>query len=131
ASGPASPGPFSLQAAMAAVHALSPSSAATDWAQIVRLYDRLLVLEPSPIVTLNRGVAVAERDGPAAGLAIIDSLLDALGGYHLAHSARGELCRRLGRLDEARESYMRARDLVRSGSDRRFIERRLAELQQS
>ena len=103
-------GPYTLQAAIAAVHAEAPSAAATDWAQIVGLYDVLLRAEPSPVVELNRAVAVAMRDGPAAGLALIDAILARgdLADYHLAHSARADLCRRLGRNAEARASYQRA-----------------------
>src|SRR5205807_3199705 len=103
-------GAYTLQAAIAAVHAQSPSAAATDWAQIAALYDVLARVEPSPVVELNRAVAVAMRDGPAAGLALIDALLarGELTDYHLAHSARAELCRRLGRTAEARAAYERA-----------------------
>ena len=100
-------GPYTLQAAIAAVHAKAPSAAATDWAQIVGLYDVLARADPSPVVELNRAVAVAMRDGPAAGLALIDAILarGELADYHLAHSARADLCRRLGRTAEARASY--------------------------
>jgi RNA polymerase sigma-70 factor, ECF subfamily len=126
------PGPFALKAAIAAVHASAPDAEATDWSRISTLYDALLALEPTPIVALNRAVAVAERDGPEAGLAIIDGLLaeGELGGYHLAHSARAELCRRLGRVAEAREAYSRALGLAHHDDDRRFLARRLAELPQ-
>ena len=124
-------GPYTLQAAIAAVHAEAPNAAATDWAQIVGLYDALLGLEPSPVVELNRAVAVAMRDGPAAGLALIEAILARgdLADYHLAHSARADLCRRLGRSAEARASYQRALALTRQEPERRFLERRLAELQ--
>jgi RNA polymerase sigma-70 factor (ECF subfamily) len=123
-------GAYALQAAIAAVHADAASSDRTDWAQIVALYDVLVRIEPSPIVALNRAVAIAMRDGPAAGLAIIDALLDdgQLSDYHLAHSARADLCRRLDRFDDARVSYERALALARLEPERRFIERRLSEL---
>jgi RNA polymerase sigma-70 factor (ECF subfamily) len=123
-------GPYALQAAIAALHAEAPSVAATDWAEIAGLYDVLLQVVPSPVVELNRGVAIAMRDGPAAGLAIIDGILarkDLL-DYRLAHAARADLCRRLGRTDEARASYQRALKLTRQTPERRFIEKRLAEL---
>ena len=123
-------GPYTLQAAIAAVHAEAPSAAATDWPQIVGLYDVLLRVEPSPIVELNRAAAVAMRDGPAAGLALIDAILGRgdLSDYHLAHSARADLCRRLGRRQEARDSYLRALALARQAPERRFLERRLGEV---
>jgi RNA polymerase sigma-70 factor, ECF subfamily len=123
-------GPYTLQAAIAAVHAEAPTAAATDWPQIVALYDVLARADDSAVVALNRAVAVAMRDGAAAGLAIIDRLLDAgvLGGYHFAHSARADLCRRLRRIEEARASYARALELVKQEPERRFLERRLAEL---
>lgn len=123
-------GPYSLQAAIAAVHAGAPSSEATDWAEIVGLYDVLLRAEASPVIELNRAVAVAMRDNPLAGLTLIDGILARgdLSDYHLAHSARGELCRRLGRLEEARASYRRALALVRQEPERRFLEKRLREL---
>jgi RNA polymerase sigma-70 factor, ECF subfamily len=123
-------GPYTLQAAIAQVHAEAPVPAATDWAQIVGLYDVLVRAEPSPVVELNRAAAVAMRDGPAAGLALIDAILDRgdLADYHLAHSARADLCRRLGKTGDARESYERALSLTRQEPQRRFLERRLAEL---
>ena len=123
-------GPYTLQAAIAAVHAVAPVAAETDWAQIVGLYDVLWRVDPSPVVALNRAVAVAMRDGPLTGLALIDSILARgdLGDYHLAHSARAELCRRLGRMTDARASYARALDLTRQEPERRFLERRLHEL---
>ena len=123
-------GPYTLQAAISAVHAEAPTAAATDWAQIVGLYEVLLRADPSPVIELNRAVAVAMRDGPAAGLALIDALLGrgALADYHLAHSARAELCRRLGRAADARASYTRALELARQEPQRRFLERRLSEL---
>jgi RNA polymerase sigma-70 factor, ECF subfamily len=124
-------GPYTLQAAIAAVHASAPSATATDWAQIVELYELLAQAEPSPVVELNRAVAVAMRDGPAAGLALIDAILARgdLADYHLAHAARAELCRRLGRTDEARVAYQQAIALARQEPERRFLDRRLAELQ--
>ncbi|HEX4944322.1 MAG TPA: RNA polymerase sigma factor [Usitatibacteraceae bacterium] len=124
-------GPYTLQAAIAAVHAEAPSPGATDWAEIVGLYDALLRLDPSPVVELNRAIAVAMRDGPAAGLALVDALLarGELDDYHLAHSARADLCRRLGNRPEARRSYHRALALTRQASERRFLEGRLAELE--
>jgi RNA polymerase sigma-70 factor (ECF subfamily) len=123
-------GPYTLQAAIAAVHAEAPTAAATDWAQIVGLYDVLMRAEPSPVVELNRAAAVAMRDGPAAGLALIDAILARgdLEDYHLAHSARADLCRRLGRTAEARVAYERALGLTRQEPERRFLERRLREL---
>jgi RNA polymerase sigma-70 factor, ECF subfamily len=124
------PGPYALQAAIGALHAEAASVAATDWAEIAGLYDVLLQVVPSPVVELNRAVAIAMRDGPAAGLAIIDAILarkDLL-DYRLAHAARADLCRRLGRTDEAKASYRRALKLTRQVPERRFIERRLAEL---
>jgi len=123
-------GPYTLQAAIAAVHAGAPTAAATDWAEIVALYDALLEPEPSPVVELNRAAAVAMRDGPLAGLALIDEILARgdLAGYHLAHSARAELCRRLGRTADARASFERALGLTRQEPERRFLERRLHEL---
>ncbi len=123
-------GPYTLQAAIAAVHAEAPNAAATDWAQIVGLYDVLARADPSPVVELNRAVAVAMRDGPAAGLPLIDAILARgdLEDYHLAHSARADLCRRLGRIAEARASYERALGLTRQEPQRRFLERRLGEL---
>lgn len=124
-------GPYALQAAIAAVHAEAPTAAATDWAQIVALYDLLLRLDPSPVVELNRAVAIAMHDGPAAGLAAVDAILARghLADYHLAHAARADLCRRMGRTGEAMAAYQRALELVRQAPERRFLERRLAELQ--
>jgi RNA polymerase sigma-70 factor (ECF subfamily) len=123
-------GPYCLQAAIAAVHAEAANAAATDWAQIVELYDLLMQAEPSPVVALNRAVAVAMRDGAQAGLALVDALLARgdLSDYRLAHAARADLCRRLGRNADARESYQRALELTRLEPERRFIARRLAEL---
>ena len=123
-------GPYTLQAAIAAVHADAANPAATDWAQIVGLYDVLARIAPSPVVDLNRAVAVAMRDGPAAGLALIDAILarGELADYHLAHAARADLCRRLGRTGEARAAYEQALALARQEPERRFLERRVGEL---
>ncbi|MCS3418171.1 MULTISPECIES: RNA polymerase sigma factor [unclassified Pseudomonas] len=123
-------GPYSLQAAIAAVHAEAVSAAETDWPQIVGLYDVLLRAMPSPVIELNRAVAVAMRDGAQAGLQLVDGILarGELVDYHLAYSARGEFCRRLGRVDEARLAFERALALTRQAPEQRFIERRLAEL---
>ncbi|MGE5193979.1 MAG: RNA polymerase sigma factor [Deltaproteobacteria bacterium] len=123
-------GPYTLQAAIAAVHAVAPIAAATDWRQIVGLYDALVQAAPSPVVELNRAVAVAMRDGPAAGLALIDTILarGALADYHLAHAARADLCRRLGKTAQARAAYRRALELTRQEPERRFLEGRLQEL---
>ena len=123
-------GPYAIQAAIAAVHANAVTAGATDWDEIVGLYDVLLRIEASPVVELNRAVAVAMRDGPAAGLAFIDAILARgdLRDYHLAHAAHADLCRRLGRTTQARASYKRAVALARQEPERRFLERRLAEL---
>lgn len=123
-------GSYTLQAAIVAVHAGAPHAVATDWDRIVGLYDVLARVDPSPVVDLNRAVAVAMRDGPEMGLALIDDLLTHgyLAGYHLAYSARAELCRRLGRTTEARASYERALGLTRQEPERRFLERRLRDL---
>lgn len=123
-------GHYTLQATIAAEHARAPSAAATDWKRIVDLYDALQSLQPSPVVELNRAVAVAMRDGPAVGLDLIDALLarGELADYHLAHAARADLCRRLGRTAEARTAYERALTLARQEPERRFLERRLAAL---
>jgi RNA polymerase sigma-70 factor (ECF subfamily) len=123
-------GPYTLQAAIAAVHAEAPRADATDWSRIAGLYDVLVRADPSPVIELNRAAAMAMRDGPAAGLALIDAILARgdLGDYHLAHSARADLCRRLGRTAEARAAYERALALARQETERRFLERRLAEL---
>jgi RNA polymerase sigma-70 factor (ECF subfamily) len=123
-------GPYTLQAAIAGVHAAAPTAAATDWAQIVGLYGVLVRADPSPVIELNRAAAVAMRDGPATGLALIDTILGRgdLAEYPLAHSARAELCRWLGKTGDARASYERALDLTRQEPQRRFLERRLAEL---
>ena len=121
-------GPYCLQAAIAAVHAEAPSTAATDWSEIIGLYDVLARLDPSPVVALNRAVAVAMRDGPQAGLALIEGLLRDLSGYHLAHAVHADLCRRLGQKKEALAAYRRALELTRQEPERRFLERRIAEL---
>ncbi|HMH42086.1 MAG TPA: RNA polymerase sigma factor [Pyrinomonadaceae bacterium] len=123
-------GPYTLQAAIAAVHAEAESIAATDWRQIVVLYDRLLRIQPSPVVLLNRAVAIAMRDGPEAGLTHIDALLEhgELANYYLAHSARADMYRRLGRTAEARSSYEKALALTQQEPERQFLARRLEEL---
>ena len=123
-------GPYTIQAAIAAAHAQAPSAPATDWAQIVTLYDSLLQAHPSPVVELNRAVAVAMSDGPLAGLNIINGIFvrGELGNYHLAHAARADLCRRLGQTAEARTSYERALSLTQQEPERRFLKRRLSEL---
>ncbi|MNO89648.1 RNA polymerase sigma factor [compost metagenome] len=123
-------GPYCLQAAISAVHAAAADVAGTDWAQIVGLYDALLRIQPSPVIELNRAVALAMRDGPQAGLDVVDAILERgdLADYHLAHAARADFCRRLGRNDEARESYRKALELTRQEPERRFLEQRLREL---
>ena len=123
-------GVYSVQAAIAAVHANAPAAAQTDWGQIVQLYDVLLRATPSPVIELNRAVAVAMHDGPEAGLMLVDAILARgdLTDYHLAHSARADLCRRLGQTQNARESYLRALDLAQQEPERRFLKRRLQEL---
>jgi RNA polymerase sigma-70 factor (ECF subfamily) len=122
-------GPYTLQAAIAAVHAEAPDAASTDWPQIVGLYDVLVRADPTPVVELNRAAAVAMRDGPAAGLHLIDAILARgdLSDYHLAHSARADLCRRLGKSADARAAYERALSLARLEPERRFLQRRLSE----
>ena len=123
-------GPYTLQAAIAAVHAEALYPAATDWARIVELYDVLVQADPSPVVELNRAVAVAMRDGPSAGIALIDAILTRgdLRNYHLAHAARADLCRRLRKTAEARAAYERALGLTQQEPERRFLKRRLSEL---
>ena len=125
-------GPYTLQAAIAAVHAEAATADATDWAQIVGLYDVLARADPSPVIELNRAAAIAMRDGPEAGLAIVDAILARgdLDGYHLAHSARADLCRRLGRMTDARAAYQRALELVRQEPERRFLARRIGEIRE-
>jgi len=124
------PGPYAVQAAIAAVHAEAAAADRTDWAQIVGLYDVLMRADASPVVELNRAAAVAMRDGAAAGLTLIDSILERgdLQDYQFAHSARADCCRRLGRVDDARRAYSRALALARQEPERRFLERRLREL---
>jgi RNA polymerase sigma-70 factor (ECF subfamily) len=122
------PGPYALEAAIAAVHAEAPRAEETDWPQIVGLYDRLAALHPSPVVTLNRAVAVAMAQGPAVALPLVDALEEALGDYHLWHAARADLLRRLGRRAEAIASYERAHALTQNEVERRFLRRRLADL---
>ena len=123
-------GSYALQGAIAAVHANASSTAETNWEQIVTLYDLLVRAEPSPVIELNRAVALAMRDGPEAGLSLINAILARgdLDGYYLAHAARADLCRRLGHSAEARVAYERALSLTQQGPERRFLERRLAEL---
>ncbi|MFL1476350.1 RNA polymerase sigma factor [Pseudomonas grimontii] len=123
-------GPYCLQAAIAAVHAEAPSAGETDWPQIIGLYDVLLRAVPSPVIELNRAVAVAMREGPLAGLQLVEGILarGELLDYHLAHSARGEFCRQLGRMDEARTAYEKALSLTQQIPEKRFLKHRLAEL---
>jgi RNA polymerase sigma-70 factor (ECF subfamily) len=123
-------GPYTLQAAISAVHADAATAGATDWVQIVALYDVLVRAAPSPVVELNRAVAVAMRDGPEAGLALIDAILaeGALADYHLAHAARADMCRRLGRTGDARTAYQQALSLARQEPERRFLEGRIKNL---
>lgn len=123
-------GAYTLQAAIAAVHAEAESFAATDWREIVALYDRLAAIQPSPVVQLNRAVAIAMRDGPEAGLAHIDAVLEhgELADYYLAHSARADMCRRLGRTAEARSSYEKALALTQQGPERQFLQERIRRL---
>lgn len=123
-------GAYTLQAAIAAVHAEAATAAQTDWARIVALYDALLSGAPSPVIELNRAAALAMRDGPAAGLSIIETILARgdLADYHLAHAAKAELCRRLGRDEEARDAYRRALDHAKQEPERRFLQRRLSAL---
>ncbi len=123
-------GPYTIQAAIAAVHAEAATAAQTDWGEIVELYDVLLRMEASRVVELYRAVAVAMRDGPGAGLKLIDAIIERgdLSEYHLVHAARAELCRRLGKMAEAREAYERALELARQEPERRFLEKRLGEL---
>ncbi len=124
-------GSYAIQAAIAAVHATALTAATTDWGQIVALYNVLLQIEPSPVIDLNRAVAVAMRDGPLAGVQLIDAILAAghLTDYHLAHAARADLCRRLGHTGDAKASYQRALALVKQEPERRFLETRLRELE--
>ncbi len=123
-------GAYTLQAAIAAVHANVSSADQTDWPQIVALYDAILSINPSPVVELNRAVAVAMRDGPEAGLILIDAILKRgdLTGYHLSHAARAELCRRAGRTSDAKDAYQKAISLARQEPEHRFLSRRLSEI---
>jgi len=123
-------GQYTLQAAIAAMHAYAPSFETTDWNQIVSLYDMLLQIAPSPVIEINRAVAMAMRDGPLAGLTLIDGILAGgdLSGYHLAHAARAELYRRLGETEKARSSYLEALSLAEQETERRYLKRRLREL---
>jgi RNA polymerase sigma-70 factor (ECF subfamily) len=123
-------GPYTLQAAIAAVHAETESAAATDWGQIVAIYDQLVRIQPSPVVQLNRAVAIAMRDGPEAGLADTDAVLGhgELADYYLAHSARADMCRRLGRTAEARSSYEKALALTQQEPERQFLQERIRQL---
>jgi RNA polymerase sigma-70 factor (ECF subfamily) len=123
-------GPYTLQAAIAAVHAEAESTAATDWRQIVALYNQLVRMQPSPVAYLNRAVAIAMCEGPEAGLQHIDAVLEhgELANYHLAHSARAELYRRLGRTAEARASYERALALTQQKPERQFLQERIRQL---
>jgi RNA polymerase sigma-70 factor, ECF subfamily len=124
-------GPYSIQAAIAAVHAGAPSTEDTDWQEIVGLYDILMRMQPSPVVALNRAVALAMRDGPKAGLAEIDAILSRgdLRAYHLAHAARADLCERLGRNDDARNAFRKAMTLTEQGPEQRFLAGRLKRLE--
>lgn len=123
-------GPYTLQAAIAAVHASAATAAATDWQQIASLYDVLLALNPSPVVELNRAVAIAMRDGPAAGVDLIDTILGRgdLADYHLAYAARADLLRRLGQREESRAAYERAIALAKQEPERRFLMKRQSQL---
>jgi RNA polymerase sigma-70 factor, ECF subfamily len=118
-----SPGPYQLQAAVNAVHSDAPTAADTDWGQILALYDQLAAIDPSPVVALNRAVALAEVDGPATGLAAVEELVDELAGYHLLHAVRADLLRRAGRAAEARDEYRRALDLTENEAERAFLVR--------
>jgi RNA polymerase sigma-70 factor (ECF subfamily) len=122
------PGPYQMQAAIAALHAQAPRPEDTDWPQIAALYGRLAELSPSPVVELNRAVAVAMADGPARGLSMVEALEGDLDGYHLFHAARADLLRRLDRRDEAAEAYRRALSLATNPSERTYLERRLGEV---
>ena len=123
-------GVYTLQAAIAAVHAEAPAADATDWPRILTFYDLLQSIDASPVVALNRAVALAMFDGPATGLAVVEALIEsgALRDFHLAHAAQADFCRQLGRIDEAREAYVRALALARQAEERRFLETRIAEI---
>lgn len=122
------PGPYQLQAAIAAVHSAAASAQDTDWSSILRLYNQLLVHVPTPVVALNRAVAVAEVDGPEAGLAAVDASAEELDGYHLLHATRADLLRRLGRVEEAGAAYQAALGVVTNAAERRFLEERYRSL---
>jgi RNA polymerase sigma-70 factor (ECF subfamily) len=122
-------GPYCLQAAIAAVHAEAPSARETDWSEIIGLYDVLARLDPSPVVALNRAVAVCMRDGPQAALGQVEPLMKVLGNYHLAHAVHADLCRRAGKTKEALASYRKALAMSRQESERRFLETRIVELE--
>jgi RNA polymerase sigma-70 factor (ECF subfamily) len=126
-------GAYTLQAAIAAVHAEAESAAATDWSRIVGLYDVLLEAAPSPVVELNRAVAVAMRDGPQAGLTLVNAIMDRgeLSRYHLAHATCADLCRRLGRIEEARAAYRQALEPATQDPERRFLTQRLEALERA
>jgi RNA polymerase sigma-70 factor, ECF subfamily len=125
-------GPYTLQAAIAAVHSSAPTFATTDWNQIVGLYDLLLQTSPSPVVEVSRAVAVAMRDGPWAGLVLVDAILARgdLSEYHLVHAAQADMYRRLHKTDEARAAYQRALALAQQQAERRYLERRMRNLVQ-
>ena len=125
----AAPGTYGLEAAIAAVHADAVHAEDTDWRQIAALYERLETQHPSPVVALNRAVAISMADGPAAALPLVDALAESLASYHLWHAARADLLRRCGRRDEAIAAYQRARSLAQNEAERRFLARRLHELQ--
>lgn len=122
------PGPFQLQAAIQAVHCEATSFDATDWPQIVSLYDHLFSLMPTPVVALNRAIAIGEVEGPQAALAVLDTIATALDNYHLMHAARGSALRRLGRRDAAKAAYERAAHLAATELDRRFLAQQVEEL---
>ena len=124
----APPGPYALEAAIAAVHAEAKRAEGTDWRQIALLYDRLQALHPSPVVALNRAVAISMASGPGNALPLVDELAESLGAYHLWHSTRAELLRRLGRRDESRAAYRKALELAQNEAERRYLARRLDEL---
>jgi len=126
--GRAPPGPYALEAAIAAVHAEAARAEDTDWAQIAGLYERLYALHPSPVVALNHAVAIAMAEGPAKALALVETLSEPLAGYHLWHATRADLLRRLERREEAAAAYRRAHELAQNEAERRFLARRLAEL---